>query len=94
MGSESKKQFLVYLFTFTESQDTSQLAVFAITKKIFETFFTHSSKQFVTVSRDTKAYVWKLEEGKREFELFYTGPNGDESEDAFRIRACRYDYVE
>jgi hypothetical protein len=50
-------------------------------------------KQFVTVSRDTKAYVWKLEEGKREFELFYTGPNGDESEDAFRIRACRFVYM-
>ena len=47
-------------------------------------------KQFVTVSRDTKAYVWKLEEGKREFELFYNGPNGQDSEDAFRIRACRY----
>ena len=47
----------------------------------------------MTVSRDTKAYVWKLEEGKREFELFYTGPNGDESEDAFRIRACRFVYM-
>ena len=49
-----------------------------------------NGKRFVTVSRDTKAYVWKLEDGKREFELFYTGPNGDESEDAFRIRACRF----
>ncbi|XP_028406368.1 prolactin regulatory element-binding protein-like [Dendronephthya gigantea] len=49
-----------------------------------------NSKRFVTVSRDTKAYVWRLEEGKREFELFYTGPNGDDSEDAFRIRACRF----
>ena len=47
-------------------------------------------KQFVTVSRDTKAYVWKLEEGTREFELFYTGPSGNDSENAFRIRACRY----
>jgi hypothetical protein len=48
----------------------------------------------VTVSRDTKAYVWKLDEGKREFELFYTGPDGNDSEDAFRIRACRYSRIE
>ncbi|XP_046851204.1 prolactin regulatory element-binding protein-like isoform X2 [Xenia sp. Carnegie-2017] len=49
-----------------------------------------NGKRFVTVSRDTKAFVWKLEEGKREFELFYSGPNEDENEDSFRIRACRF----
>ncbi|KAK3737540.1 hypothetical protein QZH41_010646, partial [Actinostola sp. cb2023] len=44
-------------------------------------------KQFVTVSRDTTAYVWRLEEGKKEFQLYFSG---DREEGFFRVRACRF----
>ncbi|KXJ12602.1 prolactin regulatory element-binding protein [Exaiptasia diaphana] len=44
-------------------------------------------RQFVTVSRDTTAYVWRLEEGKKEFQLYFSG---DREEGFFRVRACRF----
>lgn len=43
--------------------------------------------QFVTCSRDTTAYVWRLEEGRKQFQLYFSANN--EPENFFRIRACR-----
>ncbi|EDO50066.1 predicted protein [Nematostella vectensis] len=44
-------------------------------------------KYFVTVSRDTTAYVWRIDEGKKEFQLYFSG---DREEGFFRVRACRF----
>lgn len=46
-----------------------------------------NSRQFVTCSRDTTAYVWRLEEGKKQFQLYFSVNNQD---DFFRVRACRF----
>lgn len=46
-----------------------------------------NSRQFVTCSRDTTAYVWRLEEGKKQFQLYFSVNNED---NFFRIRACRF----
>ena len=43
--------------------------------------------QFVTCSRDTTAYVWRLQEGRKQFQLYFSANN--EPENFFRIRACR-----
>ncbi|XP_029192521.2 LOW QUALITY PROTEIN: prolactin regulatory element-binding protein-like [Acropora millepora] len=46
-----------------------------------------NSNQFVTCSRDTTAYVWKLQEGKKQFQLHFSVNDQD---NFFRIRACRF----
>ncbi|CAH3108806.1 unnamed protein product [Porites lobata] len=47
-----------------------------------------NSNWFVTCSRDTTAYVWRLEEGRKQFQLYFSANN--EPENFFRIRACRF----
>lgn len=46
-----------------------------------------NSNQFVTCSRDTTAFVWKLQEGKKQFQLHFSVNDQD---NFFRIRACRF----
>ncbi|XP_068677879.1 guanine nucleotide-exchange factor SEC12-like [Montipora foliosa] len=46
-----------------------------------------NSNQFVTCSRDTTAFVWKLQEGKKQFQLHFSV---NDQENFFRIRACRF----